>query len=809
MKTKIILKLFRQIGFVLTAVLLTVSASFAYDAYLVAQQFAKTMPDGATINMWGFAPADNTFAPTGPATAPGPLITVQPGDAVLNIHVKNNLAVPISIVIPGQFAPMAPVKTADVQGRQRVVSFTAETAAGATGNYTWSNVKPGTYLYMSGTNPALQVQMGLYGAVKKNAGVGTAYPGVTYDNEMILLYSEIDPALHPTETTPAAAGRPLTYKPKYFLINGDPFPAAAPVLTNPLLAGDRVLIRFLSACQENHVPTLQGSYMSLIAEDGNPYPYPKQQYGTLLAPGKTLDAIWNPTKKGTYPLYDRRFFLTNNEVSGGGMLVSLGVGGLVGASPDSYSVNEDTPLIVAAPGVLANDRPATGLSARVVGTTANGTLAFNADGSFTYTPNLNFVGLDAFTYEATMGAEVSNTGTVTIAVLPVNDPPAAAQDAYTAMARAQLTVAAPGVLANDTDAEGNPLTAVLVTPPAAGTLTLNANGSFTYLHPTNVDVPTPVTFTYKANDGSADSAETTVTITVNPNQPPVGIADAYTATATVPLAVAAPGVLANDTDVEGNALTAVLVTPPAAGTLTLNPDGSFSYLYPTDNINVATQYTFTYTADDGLANSAPATVTLTVLPFNNAPVANADGYPAFGGATLNVAAPGVLANDTDVEGNPLTAVLVSPPATGALTLNANGSFTYKYPLNANAQETFTYKANDGRSDSNPVTVTLTISSVINRPPVAVADKFNVPRNTTSTINIIANDYDPDSFDAINPASITIVQPLKKGGTLVVNADGTVTYTPLNTFRSDDEFQYNVKDGYGATSNTVKVKVVVQ
>jgi VCBS repeat-containing protein len=174
---------------------------------------------------------------------------------------------------------------------------------------------------------------------------------------------------------------------------------------------------------------------------------------------------------------------------------------------------------------------------------------------------------------------------VTITVNGVNDAPVAVDDpGYVTDEETQLDVILPGVLGNDTDAEGDPLTAVLDTGPSDGTLTLSLDGSFSYTP--NVDFAGVDTFTYHANDGTLDSNVATVTITVNGvNDAPVAVDDpGYVTTEDVSLNEAAPGVLGNDTDVDGDPLTAVLDTGPSNGTLTLNLDGSFSY---TPNVDFA------------------------------------------------------------------------------------------------------------------------------------------------------------------------------------------------------------------------------
>ncbi|NEU06742.1 tandem-95 repeat protein, partial [Flavihumibacter sp. R14] len=105
---------------------------------------------------------------------------------------------------------------------------------------------------------------------------------------------------------------------------------------------------------------------------------------------------------------------------------------------------------------------------------ANGTLVFNADGSFTYTPNANFNGTDSFTYKVSDGSLESNIATVTITVTPVNDAPVAVNDTYTTAEETAITITAPGILVNDSDIDGDAITAIKVTDPANGTLVFNA-----------------------------------------------------------------------------------------------------------------------------------------------------------------------------------------------------------------------------------------------------------------------------------------------------------------------------------------------
>src|SRR5207248_1682007 len=156
---------------------------------------------------------------------------------------------------------------------------------------------------------------------------------------------------------------------------------------------------------------------------------------------------------------------------------------------------------------------------------------------------------------------------------------------------------------------------------------------------------------------------------------------------------------------------------PSHGTLTLNQDGSFTY---TPAANFSGSDTFTYALNDGVVDSAPATVTITINPVNDAPVAIKDSFSTNEDTWLGVAAPGVLGNDidADTELSGLSVILVSGPAHGELTLNADGSFTYAPGANYNGEDAFVYKVSDGTLESAPATVHITINAV-NDAPVAV------------------------------------------------------------------------------------------
>jgi len=311
----------------------------AVDFYLAARPFTATLPDGVTVPMWGFALCDATFTTCGPTTSPGPTLRVsdsEPTPVALDLHIRNELPVATSLVMPDQLAPLAPVKFTDPEGRARTRSFTAETpASGGEVVYHWSNLRPGTSLYQSGTQPQVQVQMGLFGVLIFDAGPGEAYAGVPYDTEALVIYSEIDPALHAavddhTYGTPAYPST-FDYKPTYFLVNGAPYFGGRAPLDGGVV-GERLLLRLVNAGLTHRAPQLLGGTFALVAEEGHALPFANERYGTLVPAGGTKDAVFVPDAAGRYALYDRMLNLTTRDVTGGGGYAFLEVAPLVAAA---------------------------------------------------------------------------------------------------------------------------------------------------------------------------------------------------------------------------------------------------------------------------------------------------------------------------------------------------------------------------------------------------------------------------------------------------------------------------------------------
>lgn len=455
-------------------------------------------------------------------------------------------------------------------------------------------------------------------------------------------------------------------------------------------------------------------------------------------------------------------------------------------------------------GVLANDIELDGqlMAATLVSNASNGSVMLNSDGTFTYTPGLNFHGSDSFTYAATDGSLSSNS-TVTITVIPgPNDIPETVADNYSGTEDETLVVnAANGVLSNDEDPDDDPLTAALVTPASNGTVSLNADGSFGYVPDANfagVD-----TFQYIANDTIDDSAATTVTLTItNVPDRPVAVDDVYIAQPGSRLDIPALGYLANDIDGDaGTVLNGILVGQPSSGTFTFTPGGSFSY---TPSVSTSGSVNFTYrVSDGGLQSIEAATVTIHV---NARPSAGGDFYLVVEDAVLNIGAPGVLGNDSDDESSPLSAVLLGDASNGAVSLAADGSFTYTPEADFSGADSFTYAANDGLQNSFPVTVSINVSAV-NDQPVATGDEYTVLADTATSIpvadGVLSNDVDVDG-PTLTASPVADVS----NGVLNLAADGSFTYTPIADFTGIDSFTYLATDGtLDSAVTTVTLAVV--
>ena len=274
------------------------------------------------------------------------------------------------------------------------------------------------------------------------------------------------------------------------------------------------------------------------------------------------------------------------------------------------------------------------------------------------------------------------------------------------------------------------------------------------------------------------------------NSPPSAIDDAASTNEDTPVNV---NVVANDSDPDGDSLTVTQIGTPSNGTATDNGDGTVTY---SPNPNFNGNDSFNYTISDGEFSST-AQVTVTVAPANDGPDANNDNGSTDEDTAVTV---DVLANDTDTDGGTLTVTAASDPANGRVVVNSD-SIDYIPDTNFHGNDSFTYTISDGQGGSDTAVVSMIVHSV-NDPPDAANDSATVRKNRSGTINVLANDSDPDG-DTLSVVSAA--QPSK--GSVAVNADGSITYTPRKGFVGTDSFTYTISDGNGG-EDTATVTVTV-
>jgi VCBS repeat-containing protein len=382
-----------------------------------------------------------------------------------------------------------------------------------------------------------------------------------------------------------------------------------------------------------------------------------------------------------------------------------------------------------------------------------------------------------------------------VTVTPVNDPPTVSAIANTNTNEDTAT----GPIAFTIGDVDSPLGSLAVTAHSgdqsivadAGIAVAGSGANRTVTVTPVANANGPVTITVNVSDGSASSNSPFVLTVIPVNDLPVATAaSAQTNEDTV----LNGSVSANDVD--GDPLTYAKVADPAHGAVVVNANGTYTY---TPVANYHGPDSFTFKANDGTGDSAPATITITVNSVNDAPVANA------GVLTNNEDTPntGTVAAG-DVDGDTLTYSVVAGPAHGILTAfdPATGAYTYAPAADYNGPDSFTFKANDGSADSNVATVTITVNAV-NDAPVAVADSVNYT-GPGMTFNVRANDTDVDN--PTNSLTVTLTSPSANGGTISCDTSGTCTYTAPAGFHGADTFTYQVSDGSLTSQATVTVNI---
>ena len=348
------------------------------------------------------------------------------------------------------------------------------------------------------------------------------------------------------------------------------------------------------------------------------------------------------------------------------------------------------------------------------------------------------------------------------------------------------------VLLNDTDPQGQPLDVTDATAEH-GTVVINDDGTVTYTPDGDYNGPDTITYTVTDPDGNTSSS--TVAVTVNPvNDDPVAVDDTGETAEDTPVVI---DVLGNDTDADGDVL-ALNGTPTSAdGTVEVNNDGTITFT-PNDGFNG--EATITYEVTDGNGGTDTGTVTVTVGSTNDDPVAVDDVAETDEDTPITI---DVLGNDTDPDGDPLTISGTPTSEQGAVVVNDDGTLTFTPTENFNGEATITYDVSDGNGGTDTATVTVTVNPV-NDDPVTAPDQAATLMDMPVTIDVLANDTDPDG-DTLSIVGV----PTSTDGTVTLTDDGQVIFTPNVGFLGEATINYTVTDSNGGTADGVAIVTVSQ
>jgi translation elongation factor EF-1beta len=519
------------------------------------------------------------------------------------------------------------------------------------------------------------------------------------------------------------------------------------------------------------------------------------------------------------------------------------------AVDDTASATEDGGAVSI--DVLGNDTDVDGDSLSVTGATlaegAEGTVTVNDDGTISFDPGAGYQDLGVgesqdveITYTIADGQGGTSEATVTVTVEGTNDGPVAVDDSLSGTEDQGITFTAQDLLGNDTDVDGDTLTISSFEQPAGGTIVENDDGSFTFTPDANFNGDT--TFTYTVTDGQGGTSEATVTIDVASDADEATIT-AVDVSGTEDTAIALDlGIESVDTvesislsgipdgavltDGSGNEITVtdgvadvapgdlagLSITPPE------NSDADFSLTMSVTTVDGDDTATSTSTFDVAVAADADApTVTATDVSGSEDGSIDLDIASALtdtdGSESLSVTLSGIPdgAVLTDGSGNEITVTDgvadVDPAALSDLSITPPENFNGSFDLTVSATST---EADGGDAATTTSTLTVDVAAV-NDGPVAVDDAVSTDEDSAVTIDVLGNDTDVDG-DSLSVTGATL--PDGVDGTVVVNDDGSISFTPGDGFDAlgvgesqDVEITYTISDGQGGTDTATATVTV--
>ncbi|HCH1964863.1 TPA: tandem-95 repeat protein [Vibrio parahaemolyticus] len=461
---------------------------------------------------------------------------------------------------------------------------------------------------------------------------------------------------------------------------------------------------------------------------------------------------------------------------------------------DKATVVEDTPTIIK---VLGNDTfegDGKVVSLDINNGPANGTVSVNPDGSVTYTPNDNYHGTDSFTYIVTSGG-VSESTTVSVDVTPVNDAPVAKDDIATTQEDTAVTI---DVLSNDTDVDGDKLSIQSATVPEAQGKVEIVDGKLVFTPAENFNGQAEITYT--VTDGQLTD-EAKVTVTVNPvNDAPTIKVDAVESITedAVSIDTVVATLTVRDTDTSEDQLTVSLENNSNGYFVLVGNEVKLTQAgvdaVNNDELNLK-DLTISASVSDGVNPTASDSDSLIVNRVNDAPtvenaIADQELSEDFASYTIDL-------NDAFKDSDSALNFSVSGNSNVLVSIE-NGIATISPTADWNGSETLTFTATDPSGESVSQTVNFTVASVAD----IVADKATVVEDTSTVIKVLGN----DTFEGDGKVVSLDTNNGPANGTVSVNPDGSVTYTPNDNYHGTDSFTYIVTSGGVSESTTVSVDV---
>ncbi|MBT0043074.1 tandem-95 repeat protein [Vibrio alginolyticus] len=465
------------------------------------------------------------------------------------------------------------------------------------------------------------------------------------------------------------------------------------------------------------------------------------------------------------------------------------------AGSTSYTVHEDNSITISDEQLLANSSDVEGDVAvdSVSYSGTDGVFQDNGDGTYTFSPNENFngeVSLDVVVVDED-GATDSTTAGIT--VLEVNDPPIAGATSYSVNEDEVITISSEQLLANASDVEGEVAIDSVSYSGSDGIFTDNGDGTFSFAPNANFDGDVSLDVVVVDEDGA--TASTTANIDVLPiNDAPVSGDLAYSVDEDNSITLSQEQLLAQATDVEGDALTASNLVVDGDATVTANDDGSFTI---TPDANFNGDIDFTFDINDG-SDTIVATADLTVNPVNDLPQPEDQAFTIGEDGVLLFTDEDLLDGAKDIDGDNLSVEGVSyTGADGVLTDNGDGTYSFAPNENFNGDVNFTFDVSDG-TDTTSANIDVSVTPE-NDPPVAGSTSYTVHEDNSITISdeqLLAN-----SSDIEGDVDISSVTYSGNDGVFQDNGDGTYTFSPNENFNGEVSLDVVVVDEEGATDST--------